>query len=221
MVFAADWSDGATSGWTAASLVAAFVSVVGVAVFAVLLARARREERRFMVLPPLWPSAVGGAPGKESGPGDTASHMFQFAPVLEEEDRVQREILLRRARGFARALTVSLVLTTASVAWVVQSRVTRQDGMPPFVLLDTLRTAEQPLPLPAPLPPPAPPAAPDESLSGGQPPLARLDSVRALPPPRRPSTDSRRQVTAPLDLAPGVRSEEHTSELQSRFGTSY
>lgn len=154
-----------------------------------------------MVLPPLWPSAAAGSPGKESGPGGTASHMFQFAPVLEEEDRVQREMLRRRTRGLARALIVSLVLTAASVAWVVQSRATRQEGMPPFVLLDSVRSPEQPAPLPAPL------AAQEDSLSVRQPPLARLDSVPALPPPRRPSTDSRRQLPPALDLARRSRTD--------------
>jgi hypothetical protein len=171
-----------------APLVVGVSSLAMLLIVAVLLIRAGIAERRYRLSPPLWLLPEAGPYGKSLALPNETTPALQYAPELEEADRVQREQLLRKKRSLFRALLGSTALAAASVAWFVTTK-PAQAQVPEFIFIAANDT---------PIPVAVSPAVAESAQ-------AVLDSLilamRNQPGPDRPAT----QPTAPRVNTPVVR----------------
>jgi hypothetical protein len=168
-------------------------SVLMLVVLGVLLAKARGQERLYMVSPPLWLLPDAGPYGKSGSAPGAGQPPLQYRPDLEEADRRQRARLKQRTRSLMQALVASLVLTGTSAAWVVETGPISAQ-VPAFIFIDADDSVA---------PTPAAPSA-DTALED-QAPVVRLDSFAERRQFRRDSTvRSRASRLAAADQTPGA-----------------
>src|ERR1051326_4074780 len=82
-------------------LVAALLSVLSglaIVIAVAMLVHARREERQYLMAPPLWLIPTVGASGKDPGAEVPVQPVLRYEPELEDADNLRRERLGRRTR---------------------------------------------------------------------------------------------------------------------------
>ena len=231
-----------TDGPPLLPMIAAGMSAIALLVLAALLRKALREEREYLVTPPLWLLPDAGPYGKALSAPGTGQVALKYQPELEEADRIQRLTLKRRKRSLVQALLGSMALTGSSAAWVIDTR--PQSGqVPAFIFIDAndpaaraargrqaqggpeaivipdsaLLLALEAPPMPAPTRPARPDTMRGRSASVEHPdsakPIVGRDTPLVVDPPRAEPTEAP-PVTAPPPPAPEIREPVRDPEVE-------
>jgi hypothetical protein len=112
-----------------------FASAGLVLLLGVLLFRAIREERRYLVSPPLWLLPDAGPYGKSAPAGGAPAPALRYDADLEEADRRRKEELRGTRRRLARMVLAALFGLVVGAGWLTATRPS-QSVIPPFLLLD-------------------------------------------------------------------------------------
>ncbi len=124
-----------TDGPPILPMVLVTVSIVALVVLLVLFRKAVRQEREYLVSPPLWLLPDAGPYGKALAAPGTAPVALRYQPELEAADQMQRTQLKRRKRSLMQALFGSLAVTGSSAAWVIDTR-PESGQVPAFIFID-------------------------------------------------------------------------------------
>lgn len=115
--------------------VAVIVSTLALLVLLVLFRKAMRDEREYLVTPPLWLLPDAGPYGKALTAPSSGQVALKYQPELEEADRQQRVQLKRRKRSLLQAMLGSLALSGSSAAWMIDTR-PEAGQVPAFIFID-------------------------------------------------------------------------------------
>lgn len=126
----------ATNAAPIAPKAALVISGFALLTIAALFIRARSEERRHAVAPPLWLLPDAGPYGKALAVTGAPPAPLKYQPELEEADRRQREILRRRRKSLFRALIGSVAITGSSAVWAIDAR-PGAGQVPAFIFIDS------------------------------------------------------------------------------------
>ena len=116
----------------------AVLSGLGLVIAVAMLVHARREERQYLMAPPLWLIPTVGASGKDPGAEVPVQPVLRYEPELEDADNLRRERLGRRTRRLLYAVAGLFMLTVTTSAWVVGILPSRSKGSA-FVFVDSIQ----------------------------------------------------------------------------------
>jgi hypothetical protein len=126
-----------------APLVLAVGSLGTLLLVSILLIRVVSAERRIRLSPPLWLLPEAGPYGKALGPTNAHPPALQYAPELEDADRVRQALLQRRKRRLFRVMLGSIGVAGLSVVWFVTTKPASAQ-VPKFIFISAIDT---PIPL--------------------------------------------------------------------------